>query len=1052
MGGTKMKHRQMLSVLLAVVMLIIGTIGLLPVAAEAIEPPTVTDGAFEIDTTGEIKEYTGSDSVVIIPTTIGGITVTAIGEWAFHEPEAQAPLLQSVVIPEGVTRIETLAFGYCRNLTSVTLPDTLQTIADRAFLQCVSLTGVIIPASVTSIGDYAFSGLIHDGLKTSLRLAVFLGNAPDLGTAVFGAHAPDFKVYRRTGATGYDASDWSGYDTVAFDEQLPSTLTYQANGGTGNVPAAVQANELGMVAVAPCPETLSRQGYRFSGWNVDSDGGGHAYVPGNPLLLGVGDVTLYAQWNRLYPIESAALSHGTIVSDKAEAVPGEVFTLTITPDEGWNLLPGSLAFHDLQTGEPIDSSDYALPPLSVKSKRSPEATAFSLMLPFEMPEAGIRVSASFIEGDYRYEKTSDGTIKILSYVGQGGNVLIPRTIEGREVTNIGSFSFWANGDVYGVLVPDTVTTIGEGAFADCMGLRQILFAGPAPALEGVEQFPGHNTSLRILFIDGNDGFTVPTWQGFPSMAVTPAAIVAEEVVTITFAPGEDAGAVRHDVALPDKGYVFGSDVSWQSSHPETVSETGEVNRPAYGQGNKTVTLTATVSNNGANETRTFGLTVPAYLQGEAPVPTPTPAPSTPKTGEPTAAPTVVPTPPVVVATSLPTAFGTVLVTGTTEVTGVMNSTGALSATISGTQLAAAMRQVTQAAGNAPDGAARQLEILVSGTAGIRQVGATMPTAAIAQMANDGADALRLSTPLATLTFDKAVLATLAKGTGGDIHIAVSTVEPDTLSAGTRAALAGRPVYDFQITSGGQVLSALDGQVSISVPYLLADGEDADAVIVHFINDAGELETVRNGRYDAETGTVRFSTDHFSLYTVGYNKVTFVDVPQAMWYAGPVGYLAARGIVEGVGSDAFCPEAVMTRAQFLVMAMRAYGLEPEAAPESNFSDAGNTWYSPYIATAKRKGLAVGVGNNRFAPDKELTRQEMCVLLYNLLGRLDMMPRESGGEPISAFSDADRVASWAGEAMSTLVKAGLVHGDSYGLRPEKTASRAQAAQILFNSLSK
>ena len=62
----------------------------------------------------------------------------------------------SVIIPDGVTRIDDWAFKGCQTLTSITIPNSVTAIGDHAFLACINLTGVAIPDSVTSIGDEAF--------------------------------------------------------------------------------------------------------------------------------------------------------------------------------------------------------------------------------------------------------------------------------------------------------------------------------------------------------------------------------------------------------------------------------------------------------------------------------------------------------------------------------------------------------------------------------------------------------------------------------------------------------------------------------------------------------------------------------------------------------------------------------------------------------------------------------------------------------------------------------------------------------------------------------
>lgn len=81
--------------------------------------------------------------------------------------------LGSIILPSGMTKINTPGFTGCTNLTSVTLPETLETIGGKAFKGCSSLKSIIIPNSVTTISDSAFDSCtaltyvkLPDGIKT----------------------------------------------------------------------------------------------------------------------------------------------------------------------------------------------------------------------------------------------------------------------------------------------------------------------------------------------------------------------------------------------------------------------------------------------------------------------------------------------------------------------------------------------------------------------------------------------------------------------------------------------------------------------------------------------------------------------------------------------------------------------------------------------------------------------------------------------------------------------------------------------------------------------
>ena len=121
-------------------------LGALTAATEAFFTYTTSAGAVTI------IGYTGSGTVITIPSMLGGNPVTIIGYAAFSSKTT----LTNVTIPNSVTSIGVNAFLGCTGLTSVTIPSSVTNIGNSAFYNCNSLTSVTIPSSVTSIENYVF--------------------------------------------------------------------------------------------------------------------------------------------------------------------------------------------------------------------------------------------------------------------------------------------------------------------------------------------------------------------------------------------------------------------------------------------------------------------------------------------------------------------------------------------------------------------------------------------------------------------------------------------------------------------------------------------------------------------------------------------------------------------------------------------------------------------------------------------------------------------------------------------------------------------------------
>ena len=179
-----MKPKRLISLLVAVCMMIT-MLPLSAVTAFAADTSTVheaNDGegiyryAYKENEDGEtvtITEFLGPVDPakapalydITIPTTLGGCTVTGLGDYSFaansDDGSTYDPLcsnIHSVTIPQKVTSIGKRAFYDCKNLTTLVLGEDIKTIGNYAFECCTSLTGVTIPQSVTSIGYSAFEG------------------------------------------------------------------------------------------------------------------------------------------------------------------------------------------------------------------------------------------------------------------------------------------------------------------------------------------------------------------------------------------------------------------------------------------------------------------------------------------------------------------------------------------------------------------------------------------------------------------------------------------------------------------------------------------------------------------------------------------------------------------------------------------------------------------------------------------------------------------------------------------------------------------------------
>ncbi|NQX63979.1 S-layer homology domain-containing protein [Paenibacillus qinlingensis] len=201
------------------------------------------------------------------------------------------------------------------------------------------------------------------------------------------------------------------------------------------------------------------------------------------------------------------------------------------------------------------------------------------------------------------------------------------------------------------------------------------------------------------------------------------------------------------------------------------------------------------------------------------------------------------------------------------------------------------------------------------------------------------------------------------------------------------------------------------------------------------------------RYAAKYG---YNPSPATDVVISYTKSAFVDVPESAWHDQAINYLAANKIAGGTDETHFSPNDKLTRGQFITLLLKAYGIAPEENAKDNFADAGNTYYTPYLAAAKRLNIAGGVGDNQFAPNQSISREELFTLLHRSLGVLNKLPKGNGTATLSSFTDADQIAGFAQEAFKSLVEGGILTGDNAKLNPQNLSTRAEAAQVLYNLL--
>ena len=287
--------------------------------------------------------------------------------------------------------------------------------------------------------------------------------------------------------------------------------------------------------------------------------------------------------------------------------------------------------------------------------------------------------------------------------------------------------------------------------------------------------------------------------------------------------------------------------------------------------------------------------------------------------------------------------------------------------------------------------------------------------------------------------------------GGDIILRADKVDA-LRSTEAKAAIGTRPAYDLSLVylSGGKEtpIANLNGHtISVRLPYTPANGEQTGNLYAVYVDDAGKVEWITKSSYNASLKAVVFETGHFSVYGVGYKNPApvFTDIT-GHWAADNILFAASRGLLSGTSDTTFSPGTGMTRGMFVTALGRLAGINPDSYQTGKFTDVkADAYYAPYVNWAAQTGIVEGVTATTFAPDTNINREQMAVIMKNYAAKLGYdLPQTLKAV---TFADNTQISSWAKDAVKSMQQAGILAGKNENkFDPKGTATRAEVATVL------
>ncbi|MCG9967275.1 leucine-rich repeat protein [Pelotomaculum terephthalicicum JT] len=1037
--------------------------------------------------------------------------VTSIGVGAFGDCTA----LTSITIPESVTSLNNNMFSGCTALTSITLPQNLTSIGESCFNSCTDLTSVTLPPHLNSIGINAFksSGLTSLTLPQSLTsvgnwafngctvlgAAYFLGGQPAFGADVFKDTPANFILHYHVG----NAASWSGYTTYPAQSFCTLTLDLQDGSTPAGSYAAVDSN--GHIA-APTDPTLP--GYTFGGWYKEASCA-NAFDFGSETVTG--DITLYAKWTSNSSTvavtgvslnkTSATITVGGTDQLTAIIAPADATNQNVTwaSDNSvaatvYNGLVTALAAGSANiTVTTADGGYTATCAVTVQAAAGGggggSSTTSSIILnvtplTVTLNTGGTQTVSASVYPDgvilsYASSSTAVATVSaegVITAVAPGSaSITVTATMDGYTTATASVAVTVANAAINGTVATPTVFPGG----------------GAVPAGTQVTMKTATSGATIHYTLDGSTPTTgSPAYTGPVTIdpAVTLKAIAVRDgmedsaVQTVSYTLAKPINSTTVNVSADNKDLAI-TQATLQLGAPTTVTVPNTVTDARIS--------VAALMNENADGTITTGL-LPALNIAASTAISATPVQVTIPAGATVSAPaewngiinlpsvqerdTVSVTPDAGKTASANTVieigFGDVPLTFDKAVRILIPGQAGKEAGYirSGvfTKITRVLSADSQAAGDAlPAGGDGKVDVdsdLVIWTKHFTKFVTYTQTATPTGGGGGGGGGSTTPQPVTSTTGS----AKVTPGAGGTISLGsdAAVVVPAGALTGTSSVevkvqkVAAPPAVPsgfklagsvYELSVGGKNSYSFAKSVTIKLSFDPgAVGADETPAIYYY--DEALAEWVNIGG-TVSGSTISVQVDHFTKFAViaaGKDEDKTPEKPAVSlndiaghWAMDNINKLVALGCISGYPDGSFKPDSTITRAEFATVLVQAFKLENNGG--KIFADTAAHWAKNYIAAAAANGVINGYDADTFGPDDPITREQMAVMIVKA-AKLDIVTEET------AFADSGSISGWAGEAVATAAKNGIIKGyPDNTVRAQGNATRAEAVTVILNALN-
>lgn len=310
--------------------------------------------------------------------------------------------------------------------------------------------------------------------------------------------------------------------------------------------------------------------------------------------------------------------------------------------------------------------------------------------------------------------------------------------------------------------------------------------------------------------------------------------------------------------------------------------------------------------------------------------------------------------------------------------------------------------------------------------------------------------LAIDRPDITLGINLAAVTEINRQANADVQLTAVKKDASKLGKEAKKAIGSRPVYDLNASYENgtkNVTNFGSGKVYVSIPYTPDKNEAVGYLYIAYVDSKGRTTRVPGSVYDANSRSLIFNTNHFSVYGIGYKALSasFTDTG-SHWAKDSIDYVTGRGLLTGITKTTFAPDTAITRGRLVTVLGRLAGVDTSLYNTNSFTDVkDDSVYRPYIQWAYSKGIMQGTDSGQFAPNRAVNREEIAVIFANFVKttgyNLPAVRKET------AYTDASSIANECKTAVSAMQQAGIIMGGTDNIfNPKSKTTRGEFAAML------